>query len=87
VADLPARQEVSKVLPLFEPGELRVNLTGLDFQSGKQIQRAVSLVSALQRAHYFAAIGFHIPGRPFDRLDARFLIHAQSYGINRRVQI
>ena len=61
-------QEVSKVLPLLELGELRVNLTGLDFQSGKQIQRAVTLVSALHRTHYFAAIGFHIAGGPFDNI-------------------
>src|SRR6266568_5287095 len=76
-----AIQEGTKVLPLLEFGELRVNLASLDFESGKQIQRAVTLVSALQRAHDFAAVGLHIAGGPFDRLDAGFLIHAQYHGV------
>src|ERR1700730_6286468 len=80
-------QEATKVLPLLVLGELGVNLAGVDFKGGEQIQRSVTLVSTLQRAHYFTAVGLHITGGPFDRLDARFLIHAQYHGVERRVQI
>src|SRR5665811_1591405 len=57
-----AIQEATKVLPLLEFGELRVNLAGADFEGGEQIQRPVTLVSAPQPAHYFTAVGLHITG-------------------------
>src|SRR5258708_28852838 len=79
-----AVQETAKVLPLFEFGELRVNLAGADFEGGEQIQRPVTFVSALQPADYFTAVGLHITGGPFDHLDAWFLIHAQYHSVERR---
>lgn len=64
-----AIQEAAKVLPLLGFGELRVNLASINFEGGEQIQRPMTLVSALQGAHYFAAVGLHITGCSFDRLN------------------
>ena len=36
-------EKATKVLPLLVFGELRVNLSGVDFKSGEQIQRSVTL--------------------------------------------
>jgi hypothetical protein len=82
-----AIQETTKILPLLIFGELRLNLTGVDGKGGEQIQRPVTLICALQPAHYFTAVGLHITGGPFDRLDGRFFIYAQYHGVQRRVQI
>src|SRR5258706_14565360 len=78
-------RKAAKVLPLFGFRKLRFNLAGADFESGKQIQRPMTLVSALQPPHYFTAVGLHITRGPLDSLYARFFVHAQHDGVHRRV--
>ncbi len=41
-------KEAAKILPLLKLRELRLHLASTDFEGGKQIQRPVALVSALQ---------------------------------------
>lgn len=56
--------EVQKLQAALVLSDLRVDRTGRDFQGGKQIQRPVTFVGALEPADDFAIVGLHVPGRP-----------------------
>lgn len=76
-------QEAAKILPLLILRKLRLPLARADLESGKQIQRSVTLVGALQPANYFAAVGLHVARSSLDGLYAWFFVHAQHHGIYR----
>ncbi len=67
--------EVQKLQSALLPGDLRVDRSGSDFQGGKQIQRPMALVGALEPADDCAIVGLHVPSRPLQRLDAGFLVY------------
>src|SRR6516165_5347215 len=50
---------------------------GGDFQGGKEVDRAVSLVGALEALDDLTAAGLNIAGRPFQGLDRRLFVDAE----------
>lgn len=60
-----AIHECEKLHPALLSGRLCMNGTGRDFQCGKQIEGAMTLVGALEPANDCPTVGFNIARLPF----------------------
>jgi hypothetical protein len=64
----------------------RMNPVG-DFQGGKEVNRAVPLVSALEALDDLTAAGLNIAGRPLQGLDRRLFVDAEHQRVLRGVEV
>ena len=66
-------------------GGLRMNGSGCNLQRRKQIQSPMALVGALEAAHNFPVVRFHIAGGSLQCLNTGFFIDRNDHGIFRRI--
>src|SRR5206468_3439455 len=79
--------ELEKLDASFFLSGFCVNGSSSNFQRGKQIQCAVTLVSAFEAANDFSIVRFHVPGAALQSLNAWFFVDRNHQSILGRIQV
>src|SRR5690554_3046178 len=71
----------------FGGGGCAVDVPGGNVQRRKHVECAMALVGTFEAPDDFSAVGLHVTARPLQRLNARFLVHANHERVGRGRQI